>query len=54
MEKHNPYLTRETVKELRRGAATEITGRYYDMVVEIVSVVSVQIIYFFNLTGSLF
>ncbi|KAI5569434.1 hypothetical protein BDE02_12G077000 [Populus trichocarpa] len=38
MEKHNPYLTRETVKELRHGAATEITGRYYDMVVEIVSV----------------
>ncbi|KAG6753203.1 hypothetical protein POTOM_043250 [Populus tomentosa] len=38
MEKHNPYLTRETIKELRYGAATEITGRYYDMVVEIVSV----------------
>lgn len=47
MEKHNPYLTRETIKELRYGAATEITCRYYDMVIEIVSVVSVQIIYIF-------
>ena len=27
--------------ELRHGAATAITGRYYDMVAEIVSVVSV-------------
>ncbi|KAJ6339598.1 hypothetical protein OIU77_007534 [Salix suchowensis] len=38
MEKHNPYLTKETMNELRHGAATSITGRYYDMVAEIVSV----------------
>ncbi|CAK7336686.1 unnamed protein product [Dovyalis caffra] len=38
MEKHNPYLTKETINELRHGAATAITGRYYDMVAEIVSV----------------
>lgn len=53
MEKHNPYLTKETINELRHGAATAITGRYYDMVAEIVSVVSVQI-EFFYLTEPLF
>ncbi|KAH8486739.1 hypothetical protein Peur_069848 [Populus x canadensis] len=37
-EKHSPYLTKETMNELRHGAATAITGRYYDMVAEIVSV----------------
>ena len=42
MEKHNPYLTKEIMNELRHGAATAITGHYYDMVAEIVSVVSVQ------------
>jgi hypothetical protein len=29
------------MNELRHGAATAITGRYYDMVAEIISVVSV-------------
>lgn len=36
------YLTEETRKDLLLGAATEITGRYYELAAELVSVVSIQ------------
>lgn len=34
------YLTEETRKELLLGAASEITGRYYELAADLVSVVS--------------
>lgn len=40
-ERAKAYLTGETRNELLLGAATEITGRYYELAADLVSVVSI-------------
>uniref|UniRef100_A0A2P2KTE7 Conserved oligomeric Golgi complex subunit 2 n=1 Tax=Rhizophora mucronata TaxID=61149 RepID=A0A2P2KTE7_RHIMU len=41
-ERAMTYLTKDTRNKLLHGAATEITGHYYELAAELVSVVSVQ------------
>lgn len=40
-ERATIYLARETRNELLLSAATEITGRYYELAADLVSVVSI-------------
>lgn len=42
-ERAMTFLTKETRNELLLGAATNITGSYYELAAELVSVVSIQI-----------